>query len=242
MDVANLRAWNLHKAYHGRSVVKGIGFHVSQGEVVGFLGPNGAGKTTCFYMLAGLVLPDEGRIDISGEDITDNPIHQRAFKGIGYLPQEASVFRDLSVEENIYAVLENTKLPTAKKKNMLENLLDEFHLGRIRTSRGGDISGGERRRVEVARALALEPRFILLDEPFAGVDPLSIGDIQGIIKGLKRKNIGVLITDHNVRETFGIVDRAYIIHGGTVFVEGTPKELVANEEVAKLYLGEDFKL
>ncbi len=243
-EVKFLKAKNLRKTYGGRTVVKGVSLEVSQGEVVGLLGPNGAGKTTSFYMMVGLVKPDEGDggIELSGEDLTKYPIHIRALKGVGYLPQEASVFRDLSVEANIYAVLENRALPTTKKRNLLNSLIQDFGLDHIRTSKGGDLSGGERRRVEIARALALEPKFILLDEPFAGVDPLAVSDIQGIIRGLKQRNIGVLITDHNVRETLGIVDRAYIMNSGELLVNGTPDEIVNNERARKFYLGEEFKM
>lgn len=223
-------------------VVKGVSLEVHQGEVVGLLGPNGAGKTTSFYMMVGLVKADEGGIELSGEELTEYPIHMRALKGVGYLPQEASVFRDLSVEANIYAVLENRVLPTTKKKNLLNSLIEDFGLGHIRSSKGGDLSGGERRRVEIARALALEPKFVLLDEPFAGVDPLAVSDIQGIIRGLKQRNIGVLITDHNVRETLGIVDRAYIMNSGELLVDGTPDEIVNNERARKFYLGEEFRM
>jgi len=241
-EVKFLRATNLKKTYGGRMVVKGVSLEVHQGEVVGLLGPNGAGKTTSFYMMVGLVKADEGGIELSGEVLTDYPIHVRALKGVGYLPQEASVFRDLTVETNIYAVLENRVLPTTKKKNLLNSLIQDFGLDHIRTSKGGDLSGGERRRVEIARSLALEPKFILLDEPFAGVDPLAVSDIQGIIRGLKQRNIGVLITDHNVRETLGIVDRAYIMNSGELLVDGTPDEIVNNERARKFYLGEEFRM
>ena len=241
-EVKFLRATNLKKTYGGRMVVKGVSLEVHQGEVVGLLGPNGAGKTTSFYMMVGLVKADEGGIELSGEELTKFPIHIRALKGVGYLPQEASVFRDLTVEANIYAVLENRTLPTTKKRNLLNSLIEDFGLDHIRTSKGGDLSGGERRRVEIARALALEPKFILLDEPFAGVDPLAVSDIQGIIRGLKQRNIGVLITDHNVRETLGIVDRAYIMNSGELLVDGTPDEIVNNERARKFYLGEEFKM
>jgi len=241
-EVKFLRATNLKKTYGGRMVVKGVSLEVHQGEVVGLLGPNGAGKTTSFYMMVGLVKADEGEIELSGEVLTEYPIHVRALKGVGYLPQEASVFRDLTVEANIYAVLENRVLPTTKKKNLLNSLIQDFGLDHIRTSKGGDLSGGERRRVEIARSLALEPKFILLDEPFAGVDPLAVSDIQGIIRGLKQRNIGVLITDHNVRETLGIVDRAYIMNSGELLVDGTPDEIVNNERARKFYLGEEFRM
>ena len=215
---------------------------VTRGEIVGLLGPNGAGKTTCFYMIVGLVKADEGVITLSGKDLTKDPLHKRALDGIGYLPQEASVFRDLSVEANIYAVLENRDLPKAKKKTLLDSLISDFGLEHIRNSKGSDLSGGERRRVEIARTLALEPKFVLLDEPFAGVDPLAVSDIQSVIKALKRRNIGVLITDHNVRETLGIVDRAYIMNSGELLVSGTPEEIVNNDRARKFYLGEEFRM
>ncbi|TNF00478.1 MAG: LPS export ABC transporter ATP-binding protein [Deltaproteobacteria bacterium] len=242
MSANYLEATHLKKTYSGRTVVKDVSVRVEQGEIVGLLGPNGAGKTTSFYMIVGLVRADEGKIELSGEDITEFPIHIRALSGVGYLPQEASVFRDLSVEENIYSVLENRKLPKAKQKNLLNNLIADFGLGHIRTSKGASLSGGERRRVEIARALALEPKFILLDEPFAGVDPLAVSDIQSVIKALKQRNIGVLITDHNVRETLGIVDRAYIMNSGELLVSGTPDEIVDNERARKFYLGEEFRM
>ena len=241
-DKVTLKAEGLKKTYGGRTVVKGVSLDVDRGEVVGLLGPNGAGKTTSFYMIVGLVKADEGVITLSGEDLTMDPIHKRALKGVGYLPQEASVFRDLSVEANIYAVLENRNLPTQKKKSLLDSLISDFGLNHIRKSKGGALSGGERRRVEIARALALEPKFVLLDEPFAGVDPLAVSDIQSVITGLKRRNIGVLITDHNVRETLGIVDRAYIMNNGELLVSGTPDEIVNNERARKFYLGEEFKM
>ena len=240
--LACLKAENLQKIYGGRTVVKDVSLEVTQGEIVGLLGPNGAGKTTSFYMIVGLVKADRGSITLSGMDLTEDPIHKRALKGVGYLPQEASVFRDLSVEANIFAVLENRLLPKAKKKNLLESLISDFGLGHIRSSKGSSLSGGERRRVEIARALALEPKFVLLDEPFAGVDPLAVHDIQSVITGLKRRNIGVLITDHNVRETLGIVDRAYIMSSGELLVSGKPEEIVNNERARKFYLGEEFKL
>ena len=240
--LACLKAENLQKIYGGRTVVKDVSLEVTQGEIVGLLGPNGAGKTTSFYMIVGLVKADRGSITLSGMDLTEDPIHKRALKGVGYLPQEASVFRDLSVEANIFAVLENRLLPKAKKKNLLESLISDFGLGHIRSSKGSSLSGGERRRVEIARALALEPKFVLLDEPFAGVDPLAVHDIQSVITGLKRRNIGVLITDHNVRETLGIVDRAYIMSSGELIVSGKPEEIVNNERARKFYLGEEFKM
>lgn len=242
MDDDRLTATDLRKSYGGKAVVKGVSLKVGRGEIVGLLGANGAGKTTSFYMLAGLVQADEGSIAIGGEDVTTDPIHIRAMKGIGYLPQEASIFRDLSVEDNIRAVLEVKGWPHAKRRTLLESLLADFGLETVRRLRGRDVSGGERRKVEVARTLALDPRFILLDEPFAGVDPLSVSSIQDIVKGLKRRNIGIFITDHNARETFNIVDRAYIMNDGNILVEGTAAELVNNEEAVKHYLGEDFRM
>ncbi len=237
-----LEARHLRKSYSGRMVVKDVSLTVSQGEVVGLLGPNGAGKTTCFYMMVGLVKADLGSIHLSEQDITDQPIHLRALKGVGYLPQEASVFRDLSVEANIYAALENRDIPKVKKRTLLDSLIKDFGLGHIVKSKGSALSGGERRRVEIARALALEPKFILLDEPFAGVDPLAVSDIQQVITNLKLRNIGVLITDHNVRETLGIVDRAYIMNSGELLVSGTPDEIINNERARKFYLGEEFRM
>ena len=238
-----LIAQNLHKAYKKRRILEGVSLSVSSGEVVGLLGPNGAGKTTCFYMVVGLVKPDQGSIFIDSLDITDFPIHARARQGVGYLPQEASVFRQLSVEQNINAILETRKdLPKAARRDTLESLLEELQIGHIRESLGIALSGGERRRVEIARALAADPAFILLDEPFAGVDPISIIDIQRICTHLKERDIGVLITDHNVRETLGICDRAYILSRGSLIAEGSPDVVLANEEVKEVYLGEDFQL
>lgn len=242
MEQTVLEAQHLKKTYSGRTVVKDVSLEVRQGEVVGLLGPNGAGKTTSFYMIVGLVKADEGMIRMDTEMLTELPIHERAIRGVGYLPQEASVFRDLTVEENIYSVLENRRLPIVKKKSLLDALISDFGLDHIRSSKGGALSGGERRRVEIARCLALEPKFVLLDEPFAGVDPIAVGDIQDIIAGLKRRNIGVLITDHNVRETLGIVDRAYIMSAGELLVSGTPDEIVNDERARKFYLGEEFKM
>ncbi len=238
----SLTAQGLKKSYNGRSVVKEVSLEVSTGEIVGLLGPNGAGKTTSFYMMVGLVKADQGKIDLIGEDVTDLPIHKRALKGLGYLPQEASVFRDLTVEENIYSVLECRTIRKSRRDFILDQLIEDFGLGHIRESRGGDLSGGERRRVEIARALALEPKFVLLDEPFAGVDPLAVSDIQSIIRELKNKGIGVLITDHNVRETLGIVDRAYIMSEGTLLEQGSPDEIVNSEKARKFYLGDEFKM
>ena len=242
MEHAKLEASGLRKTYGGRTVVKEVSLTVSQGEVVGLLGPNGAGKTTSFYMMVGLVKADKGVIKLDEEDITSLPIHKRALNGIGYLPQEASVFRDLSIEENIMAVLENRDLSKRERKDLMETLIQDFKLNHVRLSKGSALSGGERRRVEIARALALEPKFVLLDEPFAGVDPLAVADIQSLIQGLKKRNIGVLITDHNVRETLGIVDRAYIMNSGELLVSGTPNELVNDERARKFYLGEEFRM
>ena len=242
MDQAILSASQLKKVYGGRAVVKEVSLEVKQGEVVGLLGPNGAGKTTSFYMMVGLVRADNGQIKLKDEDITSLPLHLRAKKGIGYLPQEASVFRELSVEENIYAVLEIRSIFKTEKKNLLERLIKDFGLNHIRKSKGRELSGGERRRVEIARCLALDPSFVLLDEPFAGVDPLAVSDIQKIITDLKQRNIGVLITDHSVRETLGIVDRAYIMSAGELLVSGTPEDIVNSDVARKFYLGEEFKM
>jgi len=235
-------ARDLKKAYSGRQVVKNVSLEVARGEVVGLLGPNGAGKTTSFYMMVGLVKADEGKIQLEEKNVTEFPLHMRAKLGVGYLPQEASVFRELTVEQNIYAVLEIQNLRTSEKKQKLDDLIHDFGLDHIRKSKGRELSGGERRRVEIARALALDPKFVLLDEPFAGVDPLAVTDIQQIIKRLKQRNIGVLITDHNVRETLGIVDRAYIMSQGELLVSGTPDEIVNNDTARKFYLGEEFKM
>ena len=239
---ATFHARDLKKTYNGREVVKNVSIDVERGEVVGLLGPNGAGKTTSFYMMVGLVKADQGKINLDSEDVTHLPLHIRAKKGIGYLPQEASVFRELTVEENIFSVLEVRDLSDKEMQNALDDLIRDFGLDHIRKSKGRELSGGERRRVEIARSLALDPKFVLLDEPFAGVDPLAVNDIQSIIKRLKQKNIGVLITDHNVRETLGIVDRAYIMSQGELLVSGTPEEIVNNEVARKFYLGEEFKM
>lgn len=232
----------LTKIYGGRTVVGGVSLKVAPGEVVGLLGPNGAGKTTCFYMMVGLVRADQGEIFLEGDDITKLPLSDRARLGIGYLPQEASVFRELSVDENIYSVCELRNLSKRKKEGMLEELIMDFGLSHIRKSKGRELSGGERRRVEIARTLALQPKFVLLDEPFAGVDPLAISDIQTVIKSLKKRGIGVLITDHNVRETLGVVERAYIMNAGKILIEGVPEDIAESEIAKKFYLGEEFTL
>lgn len=238
-----LRAVDLHKAYKKRKILEGVSLSVNSGEVVGLLGPNGAGKTTCFYMVVGLVKVDQGMIELDGKDITSHPMHERARLGVGYLPQEASVFRQLSVSQNIMAILETRKsMSGIDRQDRLETLLEELQITHIRDSLGISLSGGERRRVEIARALSADPGFILLDEPFAGVDPISVLDIQRIITHLKERNIGVLITDHNVRETLGICDKAYILSQGKVIAEGSPDLVLANEEVRNVYLGENFKI
>lgn len=232
----------LVKTYGKRTVVNKVSVRVEQGEIVGLLGPNGAGKTTSFYMVVGLVKPDEGSVFINDIDITKLPMYKRAQLGIGYLPQEASIFRKLSVEDNIRAVLEMTKLTKAEQDAKLESLLEEFRLTHVRKSNGDVLSGGERRRTEIARALAVNPKFILLDEPFAGIDPIAVEDIQGIVAKLKYKNIGILITDHNVNETLSICDRAYLMFSGKLLKSGTAEELATDEEVKRLYLGRDFIL
>jgi lipopolysaccharide export system ATP-binding protein len=237
-----LRADNIKKKYGDRYVVKGVSIEVERGEIVGLLGPNGAGKTTSFYMIVGMIAPNEGKIFIDDEDITDDPMYKRAQKGIGYLAQEASVFRKLSVEDNIMAVLEFTDLSKKEQKQKLEDLIEEFSLGHVRKNRGDLLSGGERRRTEIARALASDPKFILLDEPFAGVDPIAVEDIQNIVAHLKDRNIGILITDHNVQETLAITDRTYLMFEGGILKEGTPKELAEDELVRKVYLGQNFIL
>lgn len=238
-----LQAKELAKSYKKRAVVKNVSLEVKSGQIVGLLGPNGAGKTTCFYMIVGLVEADRGAIVIDGQDITRLPMHGRARKGIGYLPQEASVFRKLSVEDNILAILETRKDLTKKeRKEKLEELLLEFHITHIRKSLGMSLSGGERRRVEIARALATEPSFILLDEPFAGVDPISVSDIKQIITHLKEKGIGVLITDHNVRETLDICEKAFIVGDGHIIAEGTATDILNNQKVKEVYLGDGFRL
>jgi lipopolysaccharide export system ATP-binding protein len=233
---------NLIKTYGSRTVVNDVSFNVSQGEIVGLLGPNGAGKTTSFYQVVGLVKPDKGDVFLNDINITKIPMYKRAQMGIGYLPQEASVFRKLTVEQNIIAVLEMTKLSKAAQKEKLESLLNEFRLQHVRKNNGDTLSGGERRRTEIARALAVDPKFILLDEPFAGVDPIAVEDIQEIIAKLKYKNIGILITDHNVNETLSICDRAYLLIEGKIFKHGTAEELANDEHVRRLYLGKNFEL
>ncbi|MFT7267107.1 MAG: lipopolysaccharide export system ATP-binding protein [Porticoccus sp.] len=241
--MAVLRALNLSKSYKKRPVIRDVSLSVESGAIVGLLGPNGAGKTTCFYMIVGLIAQDGGEVFIGEENITNLPMHGRAKKGIGYLPQEASIFRKMSVENNILAILETRNdLDSIQRRNKTNELLEEFHLTHIRNSVGLSLSGGERRRVEIARSLATEPNFILLDEPFAGVDPISVNDIKQIIRHLKSKGIGVLITDHNVRETLDICEHAYIVGEGKVIAEGQASEIVANQQVREIYLGEDFVL
>lgn len=241
--MSTLIAEDLKKSYSKRTVLDGVSMHINQGEVVGLLGPNGAGKTTCFYIVVGLVKPDGGRILLDDRDITDDPMHVRARKGVGYLPQEASVFRKLTVEENIVAILQyRPDLKRRDYRDEVENLLSELQITHIRDSLGMSLSGGERRRVEIARALAANPVFILLDEPFAGVDPISVIDIQRIISHLQQRGIGVLITDHNVRETLGICERAYILSDGGLIAEGTAQDILQNQQVKEVYLGESFTL
>ncbi|MDC0661747.1 LPS export ABC transporter ATP-binding protein [Marinobacter sp. SS21] len=241
--MAVLRASNLAKSYKHKKVVLDVSLEIRSGEIVGLLGPNGAGKTTCFYMIVGLVPADHGRIAIDEQDITPLPMHGRARKGIGYLPQEASVFRKLTVRDNIMAILETRKgLKRAERERKLQELLEEFHITHIRDSLGMALSGGERRRVEIARALAMEPAFILLDEPFAGVDPISVSDIKQIIRHLRDKGIGVLITDHNVRETLDICENAYIVSGGHIIASGHAEDILANQQVKEVYLGNEFRL
>lgn len=232
----------LIKQYKGRKVVDQVSIAVKQGEIVGLLGPNGAGKTTTFYMVVGLIAPDQGRVFLNDEDITKLPMYKRAQMGLGYLPQEASVFRKLSVEDNIMAILEMTKLTKGERDYKLEELLDEFNLHQVRKNNGDSLSGGERRRTEIARALAVDPKFILLDEPFAGVDPIAVEDIQSVVARLKLKDIGILITDHNVNETLSICDRAYLLIEGKIFKHGTAEELAEDEQVRRLYLGTNFEL
>ena len=237
-----LQSTHLVKQYGAKRVVNDVSVEVNQGEIVGLLGPNGAGKTTTFYMFVGLVQPDEGGIFLEGDEITRWPMYKRAQSGVGYLPQEASVFRELSVEDNIQAILENTSLSKVQQKEKLEQLIAEFGLGKVRTNLGKVLSGGERRRTEIARALATDPKFILLDEPFAGVDPIAVEDIQQIVWKLKEKNIGILITDHNVQETLSITDRAYLLFEGKLLKQGTAEDLAGDELVRKVYLGQNFEL
>ena len=237
-----LRAEGIEKSYKGRKVVKGISLDVTKGEIVGLLGPNGAGKTTSFYMIVGLIKPNAGAIFLDNEEITTFPMYRRAQKGIGYLAQEASVFRKLSIEDNILSVLQMTTLSKTAQKEKMESLLEEFGLTHIRKNRGDLLSGGERRRTEIARALATDPKFVLLDEPFAGVDPVAVEDIQRIVAHLKKKNIGILITDHNVQETLAITDKTYLMFEGSILKAGTPEELAEDEMVRKVYLGQNFEL
>lgn len=233
---------DIKKTYKGRGVVKGVTIEVNQGEIVGLLGPNGAGKTTSFYMIVGLVSPDSGKVFLDDVDITNYPMYKRSQLGIGYLPQEVSVFRKLSVEDNIMAILEMTDLSKLERKEKLEQLLEEFSLTHVRKNLGNRLSGGEKRRTEIARALATNPKFVLLDEPFAGVDPIAVEDIQSIVADLRKRNIGILITDHNVQETLSITDRAYLLFEGNILKTGTAEELAADEQVRKVYLGQNFEL
>ncbi|MCB9196709.1 MAG: LPS export ABC transporter ATP-binding protein [Flavobacteriales bacterium] len=232
----------INKTYKGRQVVKGVSVEVNQGEIVGLLGPNGAGKTTSFYMMVGLVKPDSGKVFMDDINITKYPMYKRSQMGIGYLPQEVSVFRSLSVEDNILSILQMTKLSKQEQKDRLEELIDEFSLGHVRKNLGNKLSGGEKRRTEIARGLAINPKFVLLDEPFAGVDPIAVEDIQSIVLKLRKKNIGILITDHNVQETLSIVDRAYLLFEGAILKSGTAEELSVDEQVKKVYLGQNFEL
>jgi lipopolysaccharide export system ATP-binding protein len=237
-----LKTVDLEKSYGIRKVVDHVSVHLNQGEIVGLLGPNGAGKTTCFYMVVGFVQPDKGKVFLDDEDITSLPMYKRAHKGVGYLPQEPSIFRKLSVEDNISAILEMTKLSKEAQKEKLEDLIAEFNLQKVRKNIGDSLSGGERRRTEIARALASDPKFILLDEPFAGIDPIAVEDIQQIVAGLKERNIGILITDHNVQETLSITDRAYLLFEGKILMSGTSEELANDPVVRKVYLGQNFVL
>lgn len=237
-----LEIFNIGKKYKNRAVLKNVSLHVKRGEAVGLLGPNGAGKTTCFYCVIGLITPDYGDVHINGQDITTMPMYRRARMGIGYLPQEASIFRSLSVEDNIKAILEIVEEDENKRETILEELLAEFSIAHLRKSPAIALSGGERRRLEIARALASNPDFILLDEPLAGIDPIAVGEIRSLVSQLKNRGLGVLITDHNVRETLDIIDRAYILHGGSVLMEGSPEEIVASKEVRKVYLGDNFSM
>jgi lipopolysaccharide export system ATP-binding protein len=240
--MATLKTHDLTKAYGGRTVVKGVSLEVTSGEIVGLLGPNGAGKTTTFYMTVGLTAPDSGRVTLDGEDVTDDPMYLRARRGIGYLPQEPSIFRGLTVEQNVLAILETLPLSGAERRQRARDLLSELGLTTVAASPAYTLSGGERRRAEITRALVMSPKFILLDEPFAGIDPIAVTDIQKIIHHLKERGIGVLITDHNVRETLKITDRAYIVTDGNIFRAGTPASLAGDEEVRRIYLGTDFRL
>jgi lipopolysaccharide export system ATP-binding protein len=240
--MATLSTHSLTKSYGGRTVVRGVSLEVSSGEVVGLLGPNGAGKTTTFYMTVGLTAPDAGRVTLDGHDVTDDPMYVRARKGIGYLPQEPSIFRGLTVEQNVLAILETLTLTAVERRQRAKELLAELGLTTVANSAAYTLSGGERRRAEITRALVMSPKFILLDEPFAGIDPIAVSDIQKIIFHLKERGIGVLITDHNVRETLRITDRAYIVHGGVIFKSGTPDSLAADDEVRRIYLGTEFRL
>lgn len=239
---SGLRIENLRKSYRKRVVIRDVGLELQRGEVVALLGPNGSGKTTSFYAIAGLVVPEGGRVTIDGEDVTTLPMYRRAKLGIGYLPQEMSIFRGLSVEDNILAILDISQKDRVKRRERLEELLSEFSIEHLRRAPALALSGGERRRVEIARCLAADPKYLLLDEPFAGVDPISVGDIRHLVADLKKRGIGVLITDHNVRETLEIVDRAYILHDGKVLMSGSPDEVVENENVRRVYLGDGFKI
>ncbi len=239
---SKLEVFNIGKKYKNRPVLRNVSLNVKRGEAVGLLGPNGAGKTTCFYCVTGLITPDYGDVHIDGIDITNMPMYRRARMGIGYLPQEASIFRTLTVEDNIKAVLEIVIDDESRRENMLEELLSEFSISHLRKSPALALSGGERRRLEIARALASQPNFILLDEPLAGIDPIAVAEIRNLVSQLKHRGLGVLITDHNVRETLDITDRAYILHGGTVLMEGNPEEIVSSKEVRKVYLGDDFTM
>ena len=238
-----LEAQNLAKSYKKKEVVRDVSISIQQGEIVGLLGPNGAGKTTCFYMIVGLVTADNGKVFLGNDDITDAPMHQRAGHGLAYLPQDSSIFRTLSVEDNIFAILETRKdLSIAEKRSKLESLLEEFNIQHIRHNKGMSLSGGERRRTEIARTLATDPKFILLDEPFAGVDPISVSDIKQIIQQLKARNIGILLTDHNVRETLDICEKAYIVSEGKIIAEGNAAAILSNEKVREVYLGDQFQI
>lgn len=237
-----LEIFNIGKKYKKRTVLKNVSLHVRKGEAVGLLGPNGAGKTTCFYCVTGLITPDYGDVYINGQDITDMPMYKRAKMGIGYLPQESSIFRSLSVEDNIKAILQVVEEDESRRETTLEELLNEFSIAHLRHQPALALSGGERRRLEIARALACKPSFILLDEPLAGIDPIAVGEIRNLVAQLKNRGLGVLITDHNVRETLDIIDRAYILYAGAVLMEGTPQQIVANDDVRKVYLGDNFSL